>query len=88
MSVGRSGGAWVALIAAFIAACTPGSQVPAPANLDGTYLRLAMGVIEEMIIPSAILAIEVYPGGVVPGEYLGFGSRCGVVAVWTGIRPN
>lgn len=53
--------------------------------LDGTYVR---GGIEEMILPSATVAIEVYPGSVVPGEYLGFGSRCGVVAVWTGIRPN
>ncbi len=32
MSVGRSGGAWAALTVAFIAACIPGPQVPAPAN--------------------------------------------------------
>ena len=52
--------------------------------LDGTRVRVP---VDEMIIPSAIVAIEVYPGIVVPGEYGGFGS-CGVVAVWTGIRPN
>ena len=32
MSDGRSGGAWVALTVAFIAACMPGPRAPAPAN--------------------------------------------------------
>ena len=53
--------------------------------LDGTRVRVP---VDEMILPSAIVAIEVYPGSVVPGEYLGFGLGCGAVAVWTGIRPN
>ena len=51
--------------------------------LDGTRVRVP---VDEMILPSAIVAIEVYPGIVSPVEYLG--SRCGVVVVWTGIRPN
>ena len=54
--------------------------------LDGA--PLVMGGIDDMIIPSATVAIEVYPGGVVPAEYLSLRSVCAVVAVWTGIRPN
>ncbi len=36
---------------------------------------------------AAVAAIEVYPGGVVPPEYLRFGSGgCGIVLIWMGIR--
>lgn len=56
--------------------------------LDGTRV---VGGIEDMTIPSDIVAIEVYPGSVVPMEYLvanPSSSSCGVVAVWTGLRGN
>ncbi len=55
--------------------------------LDGA--PLVLGGIDDMIIPSAAVAIEVYPGSVKPVEYLSLRSDCGVVvAVWTGIRPS
>jgi hypothetical protein len=53
--------------------------------LNGVRLRVP---VDEIIVPSAIVALEVYWGRVMPAEYLGLGSTCGVVAVWTGIRPN
>jgi hypothetical protein len=54
--------------------------------LDGA--PLVLGGIDDMIIPSATVAIEVYWGRVMPVEYLTLRSGCPVVAVWTGIRPN
>ena len=55
--------------------------------LDGAPL-VVMGGIDDMIIPSAVVAIEVYWGRVMPVEYLTLRSGCPVVAVWTGIRPH
>ena len=38
----------------------------------------------NLLIPSSILAIEVYRGpGEIPGEYLDSNSRCGVILIWT-----
>jgi len=56
--------------------------------LNGVLWR---GAIEEMPVPSSIVAIEVYTGFIVPAEYLGIGSSmypCGAIAVWTGIKAQ
>ncbi len=59
--------------------CTPNIY------LNGMPIR---GDIEEVILPLAILAVEVYPGPVVPAEYIpaGFPRPCGAVVLWTGRR--
>lgn len=43
---------------------------------------------EEALPPAtSVAAIEVYPGGVAPAQYLKFGSRgCGVVVIWIGVK--
>ena len=38
----------------------------------------------NLVHPMSVLAVEVYRGpGEIPGEYLGFGARCGVILIWT-----
>lgn len=41
--------------------------------------------IDELVLPSSLAAIEVYPGLTKPGEFM-TSSFCGVIAVWTGYR--
>lgn len=48
-------------------------------------------VFDEWVAPTSIAAVEVYPGPVVPAQYLGIGLSfwsCGAVVVWTGVRPS
>lgn len=53
--------------------------------LDGARFRAGL---DDLSFPvSSIVAIEVYPGRVVPLQYSSSGRGC-VVAVWTGIRPE
>lgn len=52
--------------------------------IDGT--RVGNSSPSEWVAPSSVVAIEIYPGQMVPVEYLTLGRPCGVVAIWTGPR--
>jgi hypothetical protein len=50
--------------------------------LDGT--RLDMSTIDELVPPSEIDAMELYPrGNGVPAQFGGTGASCGVILIWT-----
>jgi hypothetical protein len=52
--------------------------------LDGVRIRLLPGeTLDDYVLPTSIVAMEVYPGIVSPAEY-----GCCVVAVWTGFKPQ
>lgn len=74
------GGNTVLLRGAFGDACAP------IIYLDGAYMgELAGDEIDNAVKPSAIAAIEVYPGGTEPPQFnRGMaGSGCGSVVIWT-----
>lgn len=52
--------------------------------IDGFEFPLRRGdSIDEIVVPTSIAAMEVYPSRVGPAEYLG--GRCGSVVIWTGV---
>ena len=52
--------------------------------LDGSVVR---GSIDDLISASSVVAVEVYPGVVAPGEFLTAAAKsCATVVVWTGVR--
>ncbi len=57
--------------------------------VNGTFVGKSGSDGAEDALPPAVsvAAIEVYAGGVVPAQYLRFGSEaCGVVSIWIGVR--
>jgi hypothetical protein len=55
--------------------------------LDGVPVRSRL---DAMMLPSAVVAVEVYAGGVMPAQFYGsrLSSNCGAVVAWTGNRDQ
>jgi hypothetical protein len=55
--------------------------------LDGVPVRSSL---DAMMLPTAVVAVEVYTGGVMPAQFHGslLSFNCGAVVVWTGSRDQ
>lgn len=52
--------------------------------IDGTRVRNSSP--SEWVSPSSVVAVEVYPGHMVPLEYVTLEPPCGAISIWTGAR--